>query len=65
MCGVLMTVSCVAVKSKATVLKELEELRRLNEELNQEVAELTQNLEQERSKVHSLTSELSAKQKVK
>ena len=46
------------------ILQELEESRRLHEELNQEVAALTQSLEQERSKVHSLTAELATKQKV-
>ena len=45
------------IKSKA---KKLEKLQQLNEELNQEIAELTQNLEQERSKNLSLSSELSS-----
>ena len=52
----------VAVKSKAVVLKDLEESRR---EKNQEMAALTQSLEHDRSKVHALTAELAAKRKVK
>ncbi|XP_072038901.1 G kinase-anchoring protein 1-like [Amphiura filiformis] len=46
------------MKDKADVLKQVEDLTSVKDELTIEVAELHGSLEQERSKVHSLKSEL-------
>lgn len=49
---------CVSfiVRDKAEVLVQLDKLQRVKDELTDEVASLHAQLEQERSKVHSLTS---------
>lgn len=46
------------MKDKAEILKNYEELNQVKDELTQQVAELHAALEQERSKVHSLQTEL-------
>jgi len=46
------------VKAKSAVLLELEELKKVRDELTDEVSTLTCELEKERSKVHGLKSEL-------
>ncbi len=57
--------ACTAVKDKSLVLEELEQLRTVQTELTQQVADLTTELEKERSKVHSLQSELEKQQRPK
>ncbi len=57
--------ACNSVKDKSLVLEELEQLRTVQTELTQQVADLTTELEKERSKVHSLQSELEKQQKSK
>ncbi|XP_014676146.1 PREDICTED: G kinase-anchoring protein 1-like [Priapulus caudatus] len=51
------------MKEKAEVLLQMEELLAVRDEMTQQVTELHGLLEQERSKVHSLTSELQKHQK--
>ncbi len=54
---------CAAVKDKALVLEELEQLRAVQTELTQQVTDLTSELERERSKVHALRAELDKHEK--
>lgn len=54
-----------AVKDKADVLMELERLNGVKNELTEEVTRLHALLEQERSKVASLTAEVQHKHKEK
>ncbi len=51
------------MKDKKSVLVELEQLKSVGDELTQEVAHLTTELEKERSQVHALKEELSKENK--
>ena len=53
------------VKDKSSVLEELEQLRNVQTELTQQVADLTTELEKERSKVHALKTDLDKHEKPK
>ena len=47
-----------SVKDKTAVLLELDELKQVRDEMMEEVTELTSQLEKEKSKNHSLKSEI-------
>ena len=53
------------VKDKSSVLEELEQLRNVQTELTQQVADLTTELEKERSEVHALKTDLDKHEKSK
>ena len=48
----------LAVKDKAAVQLELEQLQQAHQELTEQVTELTEELEKERSRGHALRAEL-------
>jgi len=56
MCGILMSGE---MKEKAEILVEAEKLRKVKDELSEELTDLHTQLEQERSRVHDIESELS------
>ena len=64
-CTITYNETFISVKEKAAVLVELEQLKQVRDELTLEVANLTTELEKERSVVHALKAADTNKSKVR